>query len=89
MSILEDLKTEVWGESEEEHDKRVRQELRERQVQERKAPVEVVVADLDIHFSSLVGLMVKASFAAIPAVIILAIIWTFVGGFFMALVFHR
>jgi hypothetical protein len=45
-------------------------------------PVEqrVVLTDIDIPFWSLVGLMVKASLASIPAVLILTVIWLlFVG----------
>lgn len=38
-------------------------------------PGEVRVADLSIGFVSLVALMIKVTFAAIPAAIIVAIIW--------------
>lgn len=34
----------------------------------------VIVADLDIRFANLVWLMVKAVFAAVPAIIIIALI---------------
>ena len=36
----------------------------------------VRIVEIDIAFSSMVGLFVKATIAAIPAAIILAIIWT-------------
>ena len=37
-------------------------------------PINVVVTDIDISFSNMVGLMVKAAFAAIPAIIIIIFI---------------
>lgn len=47
-------------------------------------PQRVRVVDLDISFVSLMGLMVKAALAAIPALIILAFIgaaaWAFIAG---------
>jgi hypothetical protein len=43
---------------------------------------EVVVTDVNIKFTSMVVLMVKAALAAIPALIILAIFGAIVGGFF-------
>lgn len=49
----------------------------------------VRVADLDIAFMTMIGLFLKAAFAMIPAVIVLAIIWAVVagvvGGFLAAL----
>ena len=35
-----------------------------------KEPLEVIVKDVDIHFGSMVSLMVKAAFASIPALLI-------------------
>ena len=46
---------------------------------------EVHVTDIDISFSSMVWLMVKASFAAIPAMILIWIIWSVLGGMMIAL----
>ena len=43
--------------------------------------IEVVVKDVDIKFTSMVTLMVKAALAAIPALIILTIFGTVVVGF--------
>lgn len=42
--------------------------------------MEVVVKDVDIKFTSMVTLMVKAALAAIPALIILAIFGAVVAG---------
>jgi hypothetical protein len=44
------------------------------------ASVPVKITDVHIKFFSLMWLMVKAALAAIPAAIILAIIWAFLGG---------
>jgi hypothetical protein len=41
-----------------------------------RLPIKVVVTDLDIGFINLVGLLVKLAFAAIPAIIIIAVIVT-------------
>jgi hypothetical protein len=49
----------------------------------------VVVTDIDIKFMSLVWLMVKASIAAIPAALVLALLWSLViGGLLGALLHH-
>ena len=42
--------------------------------------IEVVVKDVDIKFTSMVVLMVKATLAAIPALIILTVFGAFVAG---------
>lgn len=42
-----------------------------------KHPIEVIVSDLDISFVNLMLLLVKAAFAAIPAIIIVAMTWVF------------
>ena len=47
----------------------------------------VIVVDVKIKFWSLVVLMIKVAFAAIPATLITAAIWAFVVGFFSGL-FH-
>ena len=49
---------------------------------EDKHALSVNVRDLDIGFSNLVGLMVKISIAAIPAIIIL---WIIFGGIYAAI----
>ena len=41
---------------------------------------QVSIASIDVTFVGLVFLLVKLSLAAIPAAIILAIFWVFVGG---------
>lgn len=41
-------------------------------------PQEVVVTDIKMSFTSMVVFMVKWAFAAIPAVIIIAVIWMFI-----------
>jgi hypothetical protein len=48
----------------------------------------VVVVDVKIKFWSLVVLMIKVAFAAIPATIIVAMIWAFFAGLLSGL-FHR
>lgn len=48
----------------------------------------VVVVDVKIKFWSLVVLMIKVAFAAIPATIIVAMIWAFLAGLLSGL-FHR
>lgn len=48
----------------------------------------VVVVDVKIKFWSLVVLMIKVAFAAIPATIIVAMIWAFFVGLLSGL-FHR
>ncbi len=40
---------------------------------------EVVITDIKIRFMSIVVLMIKFAFAAIPAIIIIAIVWTTFG----------
>lgn len=37
-------------------------------------PMSVAVRDVEMHFASMVGFMVKATFAAIPALMILVVI---------------
>lgn len=44
------------------------------------------IVGIDIPFWDLVFLLVKLSMAAIPAVIILAVVWLIVGGFLVGLV---
>lgn|GEM_PF-6930137 len=45
----------------------------------------VIVVDVNTTFWSLVGLMIKVSLAAIPAVIVLTIIYAIVGSFLIGL----
>ncbi len=45
----------------------------------------VIVVDFKIPFWSLVGLIIKVSLAAIPAVIVLTIIYAVVGSFLIGL----
>ncbi len=45
----------------------------------------VVVKDIDMPFMSMVSFMVKWAIAAIPALVILSILWLLVAGFFAAL----
>ncbi|HRF45376.1 MAG TPA: hypothetical protein PLD30_14245 [Candidatus Competibacteraceae bacterium] len=54
----------------------------------KEGPSEVVIIDVQIKFWSLVVLMVKVAFAAIPAMFIVAAIW-WVIAFVMVGVFHR
>jgi hypothetical protein len=44
-------------------------------------PLPVTITDVHIRFFSLMWLLVKLSFAAIPAVFIVALIWTVLVGF--------
>lgn len=44
----------------------------------RALPVEV--SDLDMKFSSMVWILIKLSFAAVPAVIVIYLAWTIIGG---------
>jgi hypothetical protein len=45
----------------------------------------VIVVDFNIPFWSLVGLMIKVSLAAIPAMIVLTIIYAIVGSFLIGM----
>lgn len=47
--------------------------------------VPVVVTDVQVPFWSMVVFMVKASLAAIPALIIVVLIWTMLGSFLAGL----
>jgi hypothetical protein len=47
-------------------------------------PVRVVVTDVDIHFSTLVWLMVKTVLAAVPALLILGVFGVFLTAVFLA-----
>lgn len=44
-------------------------------------PQQVVVSDIHMSFRSMVVFLVKASFAAIPAILIIALSWAFIFGF--------
>jgi hypothetical protein len=44
------------------------------------APMPVVISDVHIRFFSLMWLLVKLAFAAIPAAFIVALIWTILMG---------
>ncbi len=46
----------------------------------------VVVTDVQIPFGSMVALLLKAAFAAIPALVVVTVVVTFAAAFFMALV---
>ena len=46
---------------------------------------EVVVTDVKMPFWSMVAFMIKCSFTAIPAVIILSLIWSMIWGLVMGL----
>lgn len=48
-------------------------------------PARVIVTDVNISFSNLVGLMVKCVFAAIPAAIIVVFVAVAIGAFFRGL----
>ena len=52
-------------------------------------PIRATVTNFDMPFISLVMFMVKASLAAIPAFIILFVIYFIVGGMFFASLMHR
>ena len=52
----------------------------------KKPPVVVQVVSFDMGFFSLVMFMVKAAIAAIPALIILAVLWLMVGGVIMGVI---
>ncbi len=41
-------------------------------------PVEV--ADFEMNFGSMVWFLIKGSFAAVPAVIVIYLVWTVIGG---------
>ena len=41
-------------------------------------PSNIKITDINVPFISIVGFMVKASFAAVPAVIIIAISWAWI-----------
>jgi hypothetical protein len=62
------------------------QQAREKQVQQQasRAPAasRVHIADIDMPFTSMVWFMIKWSVAAVPAFIILAILWTIGGALF-------
>ncbi len=45
----------------------------------------VVVTEIDIPFMSLVGFMIKVAIAAVPAGIIVSILWTMVASFVVGL----
>jgi hypothetical protein len=45
-------------------------------------PIEVTVVDVRVNFWSLVTFLVKLSFAAIPAAIIIVGVWLVLGAFF-------
>ena len=49
---------------------------------------EVIVTDVQIPFGSMVVLMIKWAFAAIPAAIIILIIWTIIFRIFGRLLFY-
>ena len=46
---------------------------------------EVYIKDINMSFGSMVKLMVKLSFASIPALIIIYIIWLIIGAFLIGL----
>jgi hypothetical protein len=54
-------------------------------VQPPVAPHRVAIADLDIPFWRMVAIMIKWTFAAIPAVIIVSLIFGIIGAVFGAL----
>jgi hypothetical protein len=66
------------------------QQAREKHVQQQasRAPAvsRVHIADIDMPFWSMVGFMIKWSVAAVPAIIIVAIIWTVGGALFTGVV---
>jgi hypothetical protein len=51
-----------------------------------KKNMEAKITGIEISFVDLIILMVKISFATIPAMIIIAIIWTLLAGFFAAII---
>lgn len=46
---------------------------------------EVKITDVDIKFGTMVILLVKLSFAAIPAAFVILVIWMFIAGLFGSL----
>lgn len=65
-----------------------RQRKMEAAIEDTSRAQPVVVVDVKIKFWSLVVLMIKVAFAAIPATIIVAMIWAFIVGLLSGL-FHR
>lgn len=57
-------------------------------VQEQKA-LHVIVTDIRMPFGSMVAFLVKASFAAIPATLIIAMVWAFFVGLISGLFKYR
>lgn len=51
--------------------------------------IQVVVSDIHMSFLSMVAFLVKAAFAAIPAIIIIALIWAFIFGFISGFLKYR
>ncbi len=51
--------------------------------------IQVVVSDIHMSFRSMVVFLVKAAFAAIPAIIIIAMIWVFIFSFLSGFIRYR
>lgn len=51
--------------------------------------IQVVVSDIHMSFRSMVVFLVKAAFAAIPAIIIIAMIWVFIFSFLSGFIKYR
>lgn len=59
--------------------------LRHKRRTDAALPQRVTIVAVDIPFGDMISLMVKWSFAAVPAMIVVALIWLFVAAFLAAL----